>query len=67
MRQVVRGALPLGQGIVCDPFAGGGSTLAAAAAVGYQAIGIEKDGAFFETAANAIPKLAQLRLEDHAR
>lgn len=67
MRQVVRGALPLGQGIVCDPFAGGGSTLAAAAAVGYQAIGIEKDGAFFETATNAIPKLAQLRLEDHAR
>ena len=30
MRQLVRGALPLGEGIVLDPFAGSGSTLAAA-------------------------------------
>lgn len=63
MRQLVRGVLPLGKGIVCDPFAGGGSTLAAAAAVGYQAIGVERDEQFFELASAAIPKLAMLKVD----
>src|SRR5439155_12526719 len=35
LRQVVRALLPLGEGVVLDPFAGAGSTLAAAEAVGY--------------------------------
>jgi len=35
MRQVVRASLPLGVGTVLDPFMGGGSTIAAALAVGY--------------------------------
>lgn len=60
MRQVVRGSLALGKGVVCDPFAGSGSTLAAAAAVGYEAVGIEKDETFFELASAAIPKLAKV-------
>ena len=30
LRQVVRGVLPLGEGVIVDPFAGAGSTLAAA-------------------------------------
>ena len=34
LRQLVRGVLPLGEGIVLDPFCGAGSTLAAAEAVG---------------------------------
>jgi DNA modification methylase len=61
MRQIVRAVLPLGEGVVLDPFAGGGSTLAAAEAVGYQSIGIEKDSHFFEMACKAIPSLALLK------
>lgn len=62
MRQLVRGVLPLGEGIVCDPFCGSGSTLAAAAANEYRAVGIEKDEKFFELACDSIPKLAALKL-----
>jgi len=62
LRQVVRGVLPLGKGIVLDPFAGSGSTLAAAEAVGYASVGIEKDPKYFSMAMRAIPKLAELRL-----
>jgi site-specific DNA-methyltransferase (adenine-specific) len=58
LRQIVRGVLPLGRGIVLDPFAGSGSTLAAAEAVGYESIGVERDMEFFALAANAIPRLA---------
>jgi site-specific DNA-methyltransferase (adenine-specific) len=60
LRQVVRAALPLGEGVVLDPFAGSGSTLAAAAAVGYAAIGVERDPAYVELAARAIPRLAAI-------
>lgn len=60
MRQVVRGSLPLGEGIVVDPFAGSGSTLAAANAVGYESIGVEADPKFVRLAAEAIPKLGLL-------
>lgn len=60
LRQLVRGALPLGEGLILDPFAGAGSTLAAAEAVGYRSIGIEKDRHYFEMARNAIPKLTGL-------
>ena len=61
MRQVVRGSLPLGKGIVLDPFAGSGSTLAAANAVGYHSIGVEADPKFVRLAGDAIPKLGSLR------
>jgi len=61
LRQLVRGVLPLGEGVVLDPFAGSGSTLAAAHAVGYGSVGIEKDAHYFELARGAIPKLAQLK------
>ena len=61
LRQVVRGVLPLGEGIVLDPFAGSGSTLAAAESVGYSSIGIEKDSHFFALAKRAIPKLSAFK------
>ncbi len=60
MRQIVRAALPLGEGVVLDPFMGAGSTIAAAVAVGYVSIGIEHDASYFEMAERAIPRLAQL-------
>jgi len=59
LRQIVRAVLPMGEGIVLDPFAGSGSTLAAVEAVGYSGIGIEKDERYFEMAVKAIPKLAR--------
>jgi len=62
LRRLVRAALPLGKGIVFDPFAGSGSTLAACEAVGYESVGLEKDADYFSTATSAIPKLAKLPL-----
>lgn len=61
MRQVVRAALPLGEGCILDPFMGAGSTIAAAIATGYRSVGVELDPEYFATAEAAIPKLAQLR------
>jgi hypothetical protein len=60
MRQIVRASLPLGTGVVLDPFMGGGSTIAAALSVGYESIGIELDPLFFKMATVAIPRLAAL-------
>ena len=60
LRQIVRGVLPLGKGVVLDPFAGAGSTLAACEAVGYASVGIEKDADYFDVAVSAIPKLTKL-------
>jgi DNA modification methylase len=61
VRKIVRGVLPIGEGTVLDPFAGAGSTLAAAEAVGYKSIGIEKDRRYFDIARAAIPKLRALK------
>lgn len=63
LRRIVKGVLPLGTGVVLDPFAGSGSTLAAAESVGYQSIGVERDEAYFQLAQSALPGLAALRLE----
>lgn len=62
MRRLVYAALPLGQGVVVDPFMGAGSTIAAANAVGVDAVGIERDNTFFELARRAVPRLARLRV-----
>jgi site-specific DNA-methyltransferase (adenine-specific) len=60
LRRLVYAALPLGEGIVLDPFAGSGSTLAAANAVGYASLGVEKDDAYVRMALDAVPRLAAL-------
>ncbi len=61
LRQLVRGVLPLGEGVVLDPFCGAGSTLAAAEAVGYRSVGVENDPRYFDIACRAIPQLASYR------
>lgn len=60
MRQVVRAVLPLGIGIVYDPFAGSGSTLAAAEANGYHAIGTDRDSQYYALGCKAFSPLATL-------
>ena len=60
LRQVVRAVLPFGEGVVLDPFAGSGSTLAAACAVGYASIGVERDPRYVALARRALPRLAAL-------
>ena len=61
MRALVKAALPVGTGIILDPFNGSGSTIAAAASMGYSAIGIERDHEYFEMASSAISKLAVVK------
>lgn len=58
MRQIVRSALPLGTGVIADPFMGSGSTLAAAEAQGIQCIGVERFQDYYDMALAAIPALA---------
>jgi site-specific DNA-methyltransferase (adenine-specific) len=60
LRQVVRAILPMGEGVVVDPFAGSGSTLAAAQAVGYDSAGVEMDPHYVRIAKKAIPALSAL-------
>jgi DNA modification methylase len=64
LRRLVRASLPLGDGVVLDPFAGSGSTLAAANAVGYRSVGVECDPHYVEMASAAIAGLASLQQVD---
>ena len=66
LRQLVRASLPLGRGVILDPFMGSGSTIAAAAACGVESIGLESDAQYFRMAANAAPQLARLSTEGKA-
>jgi site-specific DNA-methyltransferase (adenine-specific) len=63
MRFLVRASLPLGRGVVLDPFMGAGSTIAAATYLGLNSVGIEIDPKYFTMARSAIPKLAALEME----
>jgi DNA modification methylase len=61
MRQLVRASLPLGKGVVLDPFMGAGSTIAAATFLGLKSVGVELDSKYFTMAKSAIPKLTNLK------
>lgn len=60
LRIVVRSLLPMGRGVVIDPFMGSGSTVAATLAVGYEGIGIEMDDTFYSLAEKAVVPLSEL-------
>jgi site-specific DNA-methyltransferase (adenine-specific) len=64
LRQLVRAVLPLGEGVVLDPFAGSASTLAAANAVGYRSIGVERDAAYVDLAKRSIPRLEKVSVRE---
>lgn len=64
LRQLVYVALPLGSGVILDPFMGSGSTIAAAQALGLTAVGIERHTPYFERATEVIPRLAGLNVRD---
>jgi site-specific DNA-methyltransferase (adenine-specific) len=57
LRLLVRAALPVGEGVIVDPFMGSGSTIAACEAVGARGIGVERYRDYYELAASAIPHL----------
>ena len=60
LRRIVHAALPLGEGVVVDPFMGSGSTVAACHFCGVQGIGVERSKDYFETSKLAVPRLAAL-------
>lgn len=64
LRKVVYSSLPLGKGIVLDPFMGSGSTIAAANVVGYSSIGIERMDEYYKMSRQAIPKLSSIFVKD---
>lgn len=62
MRFLVRASLPLGKGIILDPFMGGGATIAAAKSLGLTSVGVELDAKYFAMARLAIPQLSRLQI-----
>lgn len=64
LRQLVYAVLPLGEGIIADPFMGSGSTVAAAEAMGLKCVGIERHANYFELAASAVSPLSRLYSND---
>jgi len=66
LRELVYASLPLGNGIVCDPFMGSGSTVAAAESLGLSCIGVERHREYFDLSLKAIPKLARLGMQQPA-
>jgi site-specific DNA-methyltransferase (adenine-specific) len=63
LRELVWSILPLGEGVVCDPFMGSGSTIAAAEALGYTSVGIEKYEAYYKLASSVIQPLSRVPVE----
>jgi site-specific DNA-methyltransferase (adenine-specific) len=62
LRQIVYASLPLGTGVVVDPFMGSGSTVAAAEAVGLTGFGVERFRTYYDMAKDAIPRLKALKV-----
>jgi site-specific DNA-methyltransferase (adenine-specific) len=64
LRRLVYVSLPLGEGIVADPFMGSGSTIAAAEAVGVVGVGVERHRDYYDMAKTAIPRLKRIEIPE---
>jgi hypothetical protein len=60
LRILTRALLPLGEGVLLEPFAGSGSGIAAAMAVGYASVGVERDDHYFNQLTGNIELLSRL-------
>lgn len=65
LRKIIYAALPLGEGVIADPFMGSGSTVAAAEALNLTCVGIERHAKYFELAVRAVPRLAAVQLKEN--
>lgn len=63
LRRIVYASLPLGVGIIADPFMGSGATIAAAEATGLCSVGVERHREYYDMARAAIPRLQQLQVK----
>lgn len=64
LRKIVYSSLPIGEGIILDPFTGSGSTIAAANAVGYSSVGVERMDEYYQMSKQAIKKLSAIVVKD---
>jgi site-specific DNA-methyltransferase (adenine-specific) len=62
LRRLVYAALPLGAGVIADPFMGSGSTIAACEAMGVSGVGVERFRDYYEMAKIAIPRLGSIEV-----
>ena len=60
LRILARTLLPLGEGVIFEPFAGSGSTIAACEAIGYDSVGVELDEHHFQKLDRNIAQLSRL-------
>lgn len=60
LRILARTLLPLGVGVILEPFAGSGSTIAACEAIGYDSVGVELDEHHFQKLDRNIAMLSKL-------
>lgn len=62
LRLLASHILPFDEGMVLDPFAGSGSTLAACLAVDIESAGVEQNVGYYRMAQEVIPRLAKLNV-----
>lgn len=60
MHKLIYAALPLGEGVLIDPFMGSGSTIAAAEINGISAVGVERSKEYYQKSLESIPALIRL-------
>lgn len=60
LRILARTLLPTGDGVILEPFAGSGSTIAACEAIGYESVGVEFDDHHFKKMHKNIKELSSL-------